>query len=114
MKQIPREFNLVVHNFLTGEGFVQSEADSCIYLRISGEKILVVAVYVDDIISVGKGKSLESFRKTLQNKFNIEPSSGGLLQWYLGLRFASNKNGIPIDQNLYIKQKLEIFVDVLI
>lgn len=111
MKQSPREFNLVVHNFLTGEGFVQSEADSCIYLRISGEEILVVAVYVDDIISAGRGQSLESFRKKLQNKFNIEPSSGGLLQWYLGLRFASNKKGISIDQNLYIKQKLEKFTN---
>lgn len=109
MKQSPREFNALVHSFLLSEGFAQSDADSCIYLRNKEDQLLIVAVYVDDIISAGTGEYLNAFRKKLQTKFNIDPKSGGELQWYLGLRFNSNKSGISIDQNLYIKQKLEKF-----
>jgi hypothetical protein len=109
MKQSPREFNALVHSFLIDAGFTQSDADSCIYSRITDGKLLIVAVYVDDIISAGKGDHLHSFRKKLQSTFKIDPNSGGDLQWYLGLRFCNNKNGISIDQNLYIKQKLEKF-----
>ena len=99
--------NLSILKYLVG--FAQSDADSCIYLRNKEDQLLIVAVYVDDIISAGTGEYLNAFRKKLQTKFNIDPKSGGELQWYLGLRFNSNKSGISIDQNLYIKQKQEKF-----
>ena len=107
LKQSPREFNLLVHDFLTSECFTQSEADSCIYIRGSGDDVLLVAVYVDDIITAGRGINLTQFRGKLQSKFNIDPKSGGEIQWYLGLRFDTKKKNISIDQTLYIKQKLE-------
>ena len=65
MKQSPREFNALVDSFLLSEGFTQSDADSCIYLRNKDDQLLIVAVYVDEIISAGKGEHLQVFRKKL-------------------------------------------------
>jgi len=63
LKQSPREFNNFMHQFLSREGFKANPADHCIYLKYVKSAIIVVAVYVDDIISAGTGDSLTSFRQ---------------------------------------------------
>ena len=55
LKQSPREWNAVIHNYLVKKEFTQSKADPCIY--VNTEKIyqgrLIVGVYVDDIKTIG-------------------------------------------------------------
>ena len=110
MKQSPREFNQLLHQFLIDEGFKQSEADSCIYIKGISHDIIIVAIYVDDIITAGKCPQMHKFRQRMQEKFEIE--SGSELEWYLGIRFDLKKNGArTIDQDLYVANKLAEFSD---
>jgi hypothetical protein len=36
--QAPREWNEVLHKFLTGTGFTQSKRDTCIYIKGNGDR----------------------------------------------------------------------------
>jgi hypothetical protein len=70
--------------------------------------VILVAVYVDDIITAGKpSPNLTKFRNALHKEYGMK--DGGKLEWYLGCRFSQTKNGWSMDQNLYVKQKLEEF-----
>ena len=56
LKQSPREWNEVLDTFMKSEGFEQSRADTCIYSK-KGKHHMLVGIYVDDIVSVGKGEN---------------------------------------------------------
>ncbi len=107
LKQSPREWNMVINDYLLNEGFVQSKADNCIYVKTEDD-LLFVGVYVDDIISVGKLPAVNLFRKKLRDHFKI--TDGGPLEWYLGVAFVQNDDfTISLNQNQYVAQKLEEF-----
>ncbi len=98
---------MVINDYLLNEGFVQSKADNCIYVKTEDD-LLFVGVYVDDIISVGKLPAVNLFRKKLRDHFKI--TDGGPLEWYLGVAFVQNDDfTISLNQNQYVAQKLEEF-----
>ncbi len=39
-------------------GFVRFKFDHCIYFKSDGDGFLVIALYVDDMLFIGKGKCL--------------------------------------------------------
>ena len=109
LKQSPREWNEVITKFLISCGFQVSQADPCIFWRndLMGKKIYV-GVYVDDIIVTGNDEtSVGEFIEALKQKFGIQ--EGGVLQWYLGIRFDQTKCGISMDQVQFLKNKLVEF-----
>jgi hypothetical protein len=110
LKQSPREWNEVVHNFMIEQGFKQLEADNCVYVKHTSGSILIVAVYVDDILTCGKENSneLHEFRAALHKRFNMD--KGGIIKHYLGMHFTFNKDGsISVDQKHYLEAKLKEF-----
>jgi hypothetical protein len=110
LKQSPREWNEVVDSFMKLQGFTQLQSDSCIYTKGEGEEMLIVAVYVDDILTCGNknGKALTAFRTSLHARFNMD--EGAIIKQYLGMNFTFHDDGsISIDQHHYLKQKLEEF-----
>ena len=112
LKQSPREWNAVIHQFLIRQGFQSTISDSCIYVKREGNEVLLCALYVDDIITVGKpSKLLTSFRHALHREYKI--AKGGDLIWYLGCHFTKGESSWSIDQNLYVKQKLAEFESVI-
>jgi hypothetical protein len=53
-------------------GFKQSEHKHAIYWRITGEAILLIGVYVDDMIITGSSKgTIESFKDEMKTKFQM-------------------------------------------
>jgi hypothetical protein len=106
LKQSPREFYNLMHKYMTSQGFKRTKMDHCVYyFTASNGELIFVGIYVDDIISVGKGKEVDKFRKNLVERFKI--TAGGLLEWYLGMAFEQYPDGsISINQNQYIDQKL--------
>jgi hypothetical protein len=108
LKQSPREWNAVLHEFLIESGFQQCVADPCIYIQGKNESLIIVGIYVDDIITLGKSDTLtNAFRTKLKTKFNVQ--QGGPLEWYLGMRFTHANGKVTIDQNSYIQAKLKLF-----
>ena len=113
LKQSPREWNEVLTNFLIKEGFRQCQSDLCIFVHKKHKNPpLIVGVYVDDIITIGKGKELHEFRERLRAHFNI--TEGGSLNWYLGVAFERLADGsFILDQKIYVQQKLEEFKEFI-
>jgi hypothetical protein len=112
LKQSPREWNEVLSNYLISNNFIQSKADPCIFIQRKNQEIIFVGIYVDDIITIGKGKFVENFRTKIRKYFGI--SEGGKLEWYLGISFSQqNDYSIILDQTQYIKQKLEEFQEFI-
>jgi hypothetical protein len=112
LKQSPREWNTVLHQYLIGCGFTSGKADTCLYFKSTSDGPLIVAIYVDDIISIGRGNSLQEFRKSLHLKFGMD--NGSTLTWYLGVRFARLSDGsLTLDQSQYLRQKLSEFDHII-
>jgi len=112
LKQSPREWNEVLSNYLISNNFIQSKADPCIFIQRKNQEIIFVGIYVDDIITIGKGKFVEEFRSKIQKYFGI--TEGGNLEWYLGISFSQqNDYSIILDQTQYVKQKLEEFQEFI-
>ena len=110
LKQSPREWNKVIDGYLKNEGFKPIHADNCIYIKRLEKEIILVAVYVDDIITCGKKNSVavQTFRDSMHEHFKMKP--GGILELYLGCYFQFHSDGsITMDQNHYLKRKLEEF-----
>ena len=111
LKQSPREWNQVIHEYLISLNFKQSKADPCVYINTS--PFIIVGVYVDDIATVGKELDVTKFRNQIRKEFGI--TQGGILDWYLGISIQKLSDGrITLDQTMYLKQKLEEFKEFII
>ena len=53
LKQSSRCWNSVLDEHLKSIGFVQTESDPCIYVKVKDGDIFIAAVWVDDIILPG-------------------------------------------------------------
>ena len=50
LKQSGRNWNGVLHSYLVSQGFIQSQADNCVYMKKTDKLMTVVIIWVDDII----------------------------------------------------------------
>ena len=103
LKQSPRVWFNCINKYMLSQGFIKSKADPCIYIHY--DRRIYVGIYVDDIVTIGKGKDVISFRDNLRNHFGI--TEGGNLEWYLGVAFENGKDGsVTMNQTQYLKDKL--------
>jgi ATP-binding cassette subfamily B (MDR/TAP) protein 1 len=49
LKQSPREFNMLLRDWLVSNGWQQCFSDPCIYIFRTGSVFAMIAMYVDDI-----------------------------------------------------------------
>jgi hypothetical protein len=73
---------------------------------------MLVAVYVDDIISTGTNElEVQMFRNNFKRRFQC--SEGGLMNWCLGMEVTQANRKICINQKQYVRQKFEEFKLIL-
>jgi hypothetical protein len=83
LKQSPRCFKIALDNWLQGDGLKPLRADSCVYIKQSGNNILMLTVHVDDqLIACNNRQMLDDFKTRLNAKF--ECSDGGPVNYFLG------------------------------
>ena len=58
LKQSPRMWYQKFDTYVLSFGFVRSKFDHCVYFKFDGDGFLVIALYVDDMLFIGKGKGL--------------------------------------------------------
>jgi len=88
-------------------GFQQSAHEAAVYWRGSGEDLLLVGVYVDDLIITGAdGREVEEFKAAMKDRF--EMSDLGLLCFYLGVEVRQDAKGITLCQSNYAQRILEL------
>lgn len=87
----------------SGLGFVQSHADSSLFVRNRGDIFLALLVYVDDIVIATNNEKEATYFKTLLNsRFCLKDL--GDLRCFLGIEVARSKRGISICQRHYALQ----------
>ena len=85
-----------------------NKIDTTLFIKLRGNDILIVQIYVDDIIFGATNVSLcEEFSKSMHSEF--EMSMMGELNFFLGLQIKQLKEGTFINQTKYIRDLLKKF-----
>jgi hypothetical protein len=105
LRQAPRAWNSKLDNTLKKMGFTQSEHEHAMYRRSSGDNILLVGVYVDDLVITGSSlATVEDFKE--MKVFLM--SDLGLLSFYLDIEVRQDTGGITLRQTHYARKILEM------
>ena len=109
-KQAARQWNQRLDEYMIGQGFVGADADPCIYVRINDNEYTIMAVYVDDIITVSKDmKTIDEIKCELKKVFKIKDL--GDMQYCLGIEIKRDRSQktISMSQEGYVKKVAEKF-----
>ena len=88
--------------------FVSTTGDKCIFIRRVGKLICLVALYVDDLLIIGKLDDINKTKKEISKVFDARDL--GTASYCLGVQIAKFNNGeILIYQEKYIMELLERF-----
>ena len=112
LKQSPREWNIILHKFLSEEcGFKNLRTEHCMYLKCDEKtgSYCLICLYVDDLIVAYTQKSLfDSFLGKLQSKFKVTYSEE--LGKTLGFQFDRTADGgMFMHQHRYVTDVLKRF-----
>ena len=106
LKQAPRAWNTKLNKILQELNFVKCSKEPSVYRRQEEKKLLIVAIYVDDLLVTGSSLDLIlCFKKDMAGKF--EMSDLGQLTYYLGIEVLHRKNGIILRQERYAMKIIE-------
>lgn len=114
LKESAREWFKLVKSYLVSIGFKQNPADPCTFLKLNelGKLELVLALFVDDILSTGNPQSINDFREQFKKRFRVS-DKGGVCKHFLSIRFSKGSDYIYLDQTTYINQKLQDYQEFL-
>ncbi|XP_076925214.1 uncharacterized protein LOC143587953 [Bidens hawaiensis] len=108
LKQAPRMWNKKLVSVLLDIGFIQSKNDYSMFVKNSGNMLVVLLVYVDDIVITGNCVSaVESVKSLLKTKFLIKDL--GELKYFLGIEVFKTDQGICLSQRKYCLELLAEF-----
>jgi hypothetical protein len=93
---------------LRQEGFKKGTNDNNLYIKVEGNDLLIIVVYVDDII-FGNYSELMSKKFSIALQQEFEMSMLGGLSLFLGLQIHQSERGIFISQRKYLKEILKKF-----
>ena len=99
----------LISKTLMDAGFTRSEWDKCLFHKKSGDKVVYVVLYVDDMLLSGTdeacvNKEIEVLNSSFSDKVTIKE---GKQISFLGLEVHLNGGHILVSQGNYLKQILE-------
>ena len=110
LKQSPRLWNKVLDSFLQDLGFSASEYDTALYIKRTTTKVLIVAVYVDDLtIFASDLDDVLTLKAALAKRFKMEDM--GEISFLLGLQITRDraKRQITVGQQKYVNDMINKF-----
>lgn len=106
LKQAPRAWNACLDKYLKSLDLVRCTQEYSVYTRSKNGKILIVAVYVDDLLVTGNCiVEVKIFKEQMNKKF--EMNDLGLLTYYLGIEVGQLEGGITLKQEAYARNILD-------
>ena len=105
LHQAPRQWYEELSTYLLSKGFKRGLVDCTLFTKRTGDDLLLVQIYVDDIIFGSTNELLcREFEKVMQEKF--EMSAMGEMQFFLSLQVEQRPTGIFIHQTKYVSEVL--------
>ncbi|CAL9238006.1 unnamed protein product [Arabidopsis halleri] len=100
LKQAPRAWNSKFSSFLKLMGFVQSKADSSLFIFRKGRDCAYLLLYVDDILLTASSTSL--LRRVIDKLRTAFPMTDlGKVHHFLGIKAEFNTKGLFLSQAVY-------------
>ncbi|KAG7542778.1 GAG-pre-integrase domain [Arabidopsis thaliana x Arabidopsis arenosa] len=100
LKQAPRAWNAKFSNYLKLMGFVQSRADSSLFIFKRGRDCAYLLLYVDDILLTASSTLLlQKIISKLKTEFPM--TDMGKLHHFLGIKADFNAKGLFLSQSVY-------------
>ncbi|CAA7032145.1 unnamed protein product [Microthlaspi erraticum] len=101
LKQAPRAWYLELSNFLLSAGFLNSVADTSLFILKNGHSLLYMLVYVDDIIVTSNDQRLlDQTLHSLATRFSVKDPED--LNYFLGIEAHRTPSGLHLTQRRYI------------
>lgn len=108
LKQSPRAWFGKMGEFLEQNGFVLTNADSSLFVKKIGDKVVVVLVYVDDLIITGDvEEEISQLKANLSVRFKMKDL--GKLSHFLGLELTYVGDSLLLHQTKYASDLLHKF-----
>ena len=110
LKQASRQCYLKFNDVITSFGFKENIADRCIYIKVSGSKIIFLVLYVDDILLATNDLGLLNETKKFLSE-NFEMKDMGEASYVIGIEIFRDrsKDILGLSQTAYINKILERF-----
>ncbi|CAH9123451.1 unnamed protein product, partial [Cuscuta epithymum] len=101
LKQAPRAWYQELKHFLLQLGFVNSRADTSLFIYHHHNHLIYILVYVDDIVITGSSSDfIEALIRDLGSRFSLKDL--GALSFFLGIEVIPHRDGILLSQQRYI------------
>ena len=81
-------------------GFIESKADSNLFLKVEGGRPVMLLLYVDDPFLIGKEELIKDTKRRLAVEFEMKDL--GMMHYFLGMEVWQNADGISLGQGKYV------------
>lgn len=106
LKQSGRNWNMLLHDHRTENDFVQNDADHCVYSRTSGNKKVILLVWVDDLIIAASNNTLLSdVKEMLKRRFKMN-DMGPHKHFLVALMSDKSEGEIKMTQKRHVEKIL--------
>ena len=94
LKQASRQWYLKFNNTILSYEFVENTVDTCIYMKVSGSRFIIMILYVDDILLIANDKGMLHDVKEFLSK-NFEMKDMGEASYVIGISISKkNSHGL--------------------
>jgi hypothetical protein len=111
LKQAPRLWYKKFNSFMIDHGYDRTTLDHCVFVKkFSDEEFIILLLYVDDMLIVGRDTSkIDKLKKELSKSFSMKDL--GSAKQILGMKISRDrKNGkLWLSQESYIEKALDRF-----
>lgn len=105
LKQAPRAWYEKLKSCLTTWKFINSKADTSLFIKYDIKGLIIVLIYVDDILVTRPDSNLlEYFIDKLSKVFALKDL--GLVTYFLGIEVCYIDHGLHLSQTKYVKALL--------
>lgn len=101
LKQAPRAWYNELKNFLLSLGFVNSLADTSLFILRKGSQFIYLLIYVDDILITRNTTSgITKVLTILSERFSVKDAKD--LNYFLGIEAHRTQQGLHLSQRKYV------------
>jgi hypothetical protein len=108
LKQASRKWYIKFHKVIISYSFIENLVDQCIYLKVSGSKVIFLVLYVDDILLASNDLGLLHETKRFLSQ-NFEMKDLGKASYVIGIEIHRDRKQriLKLSQKAYIEKVLE-------
>ena len=108
LKKAPKQWHENFDKVMMSNGFTINECDKCVYVQDTNNGYVIVCLYVDDMLILGRNNYIiTTTKKMLSSKFNMKDL--GVADVILGIKISRTSGGLILPQSHYIEKLLDKF-----